>query len=296
MNTKIQQLIIPAVLCLFLAAPAPLRADSKKGGGGSHANTFSATGSMNVPRYGHKMILLGNGQVLAVTGVPFYTNLDNTAELYNPATETWSLTGTTATYHEYGSATLLANGLVLLAGGDDPFDFSPPAVTATAELYNPATGQWIPTGSMPSARRYQSAVLLPNGEVLVVGGEDSSFGSTTTAFLYNPATGTWQTTASMHQSRALAPIVLLTNGTVLVAGGVDIGSGGTPSSSLTNAEIYNPSTAEWTVVADMPTFGGRAVLLQNGDALVARDAFFNPGTGRSRAASALPKVPAPRRC
>ena len=146
-----------------------------------------------------------------MTGVPLNTNLDKSAELYNPATGIWSLTGTTATYHEYGSATLLANGQVLVAGGDDPFDFSPPALTAAAELYNPATGQWTVTGSMPSARRYQAAVLLANGEVLVAGGEDSSFGSIATAILYNPATGTWQPTASMHQSRALPLAELLAN-------------------------------------------------------------------------------------
>ena len=234
---------------------------------------------MNVTRYGHKAVLLGNGQVLAVTGVPVNTTLDKSAELYNPATGTWTLTGTSAMFHEHGSATLLASGQVLLAGGDDPFDFSPPALTATAELYNPSTGQWTVTGSMPSARRYQAAVLLPNGQVLVAGGEDSSFGSIATAILYNPATGTWQPTASMHQSRAFPLAVLLTNGTVLVAGGDDIASGGSPITPLTSAEIYNPSTGQWTVIANMPSTGGPAVLLQNGDVLVARDAFFNPGTG-----------------
>jgi hypothetical protein len=106
---------------------------------------------MNVTRYGHKTILLANGQVLAVTGAPVNTTLDRSAELYNPATGTWTLTGTPAMFHEGGSATLLANGQVLLAGGDDPFNFSPPAFTAAAELYNPATGQWSPTDSMPSA-------------------------------------------------------------------------------------------------------------------------------------------------
>ncbi len=69
MNTGIQQLIFPLVLSLLLATTAPLAAGSKKsGGGGSNTNTFSATGTMNVARYSHQTILLGNGQVLAVTG------------------------------------------------------------------------------------------------------------------------------------------------------------------------------------------------------------------------------------
>jgi hypothetical protein len=240
---------------------------------------------MNVTRYGHKTILVGNGQVLAVTGVFPNSTLNKSAELYNPATGTWTLTGTPAMFHEGGSVTLLANGQVLLAGGDDPFNFSPPAFTTTAELYNPSTGQWTATGSMPSARRYQAAVLLPNGQVLVAGGEDSSFGSIATAILYNPATGTWQPTASMHESRSNAVAQLLGNGTVLVAGGYDY-SNGSFISSLASAEIYNPSTAEWTSIANMPSAsGGLTSLLQNADVLVPRDAFFDPGTGTWTAAT-----------
>jgi len=234
---------------------------------------------MNITRYGHKTILLGNGQVLAVTGVFPNSTLNKSAELYNPATGIWTLTGTPAMFHEGGSVTLLANGQVLLAGGDDPFNFSPPAFTTTAELYNPATSQWSTTGSMPSARRYQAAILLSNGQILVAGGEDSSFSSIASAALYNPATGTWQPTASMHESRSNAVAQLLGNGTVLVAGGYDY-SNGSFISSLASAEIYNPSTAEWTSIANMPSAsGGLSSLLQNGDVLVARDAFFNPGTG-----------------
>lgn len=60
------------------------------------------------------------------------------------------------------------------------------------------------TGSLPSARRWQAAVLLPNGEVLVAGGEDSSFSSIADAALYNPTTGTWLPTASMDEGRLLA--------------------------------------------------------------------------------------------
>src|SRR5215472_16134176 len=116
MNTKTQQLIVPAVLSLFLATPASLAA------GGNHnpppppttTNTFTATGSMNVPRRQHQTIPLGNGQVLAVTGDGTGAN---TAELYNPATGTWAFTGTPAVFHEGGTVTLLANGEVLLAGG-----------------------------------------------------------------------------------------------------------------------------------------------------------------------------------
>jgi hypothetical protein len=247
------------------------------------SNTFSSTGSMNVTRYGHRTILLNNGQVLAVTGD---TTGGNTAELYDPATGKWTLTGTPAMFHDGGSVTRLANGEVLLAGGYNAFS-SPPAFIATAELYNPSIGQWTVTGSLPSARRYQAAVLLPNGEVLIAGGEDSSFSSIADAALYNPTTGAWQPTTSMHEGRLLPAAELLGNGTVLLAGGSDVSNGSFPS-PLTGAEIYDPSTGEWTSIANMPSAGGLGAPLPNGDVLVVRNAFFDPGTGTWTATGPFP--------
>ena len=84
MNTGTQQLIIRAVLSLLVVTTAPVVAGDKKGGGGGGGpttNAFSATGSMNVARRQHQTILLGNGQVLAVTGDATGAN---TAELYTP--------------------------------------------------------------------------------------------------------------------------------------------------------------------------------------------------------------------
>ena len=284
MKTRIQQHIIPAVLSLLLATTASFAAGGKKNPPPPTTNTFTATGSMNVTRYGHKAILLDNGLVLAVTGD---TTGANTAELYDPATGIWTLTATPNTRQESGSATLLANGKVLLAGGDDPFNFSPAVVTADAELYNPSTGQWSMTGSMPSARRYQAAVLLTNGDVLVAGGEDSGSSSIATALLYSPATGTWRPTGSMNESRVLSIAELLGDGTVLVAGGSQ-NSHGTNVTSLTSAEIYDPSTGKWSQIASMPGHGGPGSLLSNGDVLVARDAFFEPETGTWTATGPLP--------
>lgn len=266
---------ILAVLSLLLATVPHLLADKNKPPPPPASNTFSLTGSMNVTRFGHETILLGNGLVLAVTGDATGAN---TAELYNPATGTWTLTGTPAVFHNNGSATLLASGEVLLAGGDSEGVSGSPAFTAGAELYHPSTGQWTVTGSLPSARRLQAAVLLPNGQVLVAGGEDSSFSSIASAALYDPATGNWQSTGSMHQARDSAVAELLGNGTVLVAGGADY-SNGTFVSALTSAEIYDPSRGRWTTIASMPTTGGPGSLLPNGDVLVVRHAFFDPGTG-----------------
>ena len=294
MNTRIKQLIIPAVLGLFLATTASFAADAKKNPPppppppntnpppDTNIGTFTLTGSMNVPREGHSLILLNNGQVLAVNGD---TTGANSAELYDPASGTWSFTATPLAFHQSGSATLLANGEVLLAGGND---FTTPLVAA-AELYNPSTRQWTMTGSLPTARDFQATVLLPNGQVLVAGGEDSTFSALADAELYNPATGTWQPTASMHQARYGAVAGLLGDGTVLVAGGRDI-SNDTNNTVLKSAEIYNPSTGNWTMIANMPTNGGPAVTLANGDVLVVRGAFYDPGTGTWTTTPPIPSI------
>ena len=86
-------------------------------------------------------------------------------------TGTWTLTGSLNTGRRFHTATLLLNGMALVAGGVDS-SFLP---SASAELYDPASETWSITGSLNTAREDHTATLLPNGMVLVAGGEDSSF-------------------------------------------------------------------------------------------------------------------------
>jgi hypothetical protein len=233
-------------------------------------NGWAPTGSMAVGRVNHTATLLPNGTVLVAGGLPFSANPTGhsawaEAEIYNPATGSWAVTGTMTVARQSHTATLLPNGTVLVAGGVD----NNSVTLASAEIYNPATRTWTVTGSMATARSFPTATLLPSGTVLVAGGGNNS-GYVASAEIYNPATGTWTATGSMAQARDGHAATLLPNGTVLATGGV-------PTSGLAtnDAEIYSPANGTWTVTGAMTTARAyaTATLLPNGTVLVA--AGFN---------------------
>jgi len=95
---------------------------------------------------------------------------NDSAELYDPANGTWSTTGSLKKKRLFHTATLLPNGLVLVAGG-----LASAIVTAITELYDPSNGTWSDTGSLNTARLEHTATLLPNGMVLVAGGKDGNY-------------------------------------------------------------------------------------------------------------------------
>ena len=145
----------------------------------------------------------------------------------------------------YYTATLLPNGRVLVAGGCTSSTCS--TGTATAEIYDPATGVWRAAGKMSTLRYFFNATLLQDGNVLVEGGcNKGDCGTvTTSAELYNPRTGQWTLTDSMQTGRDYHTATMLTSGSVLVTGGYT-------SQGLSNSvEAYNPISGTWSTMAAM---------------------------------------------
>ena len=165
----------------------------------------------------------GDGALFSLT-----TGADNTAmgfdALYSNTTGSdnalvgwiWSATGRLNTPRSLHTATLLQNGMVLVAGGQDS-NFNP---SASAELYDPASRTWTATGSLNTARYRHTATLLQNGKDLVAGGY--SGGALASAELYDPASGSWTAIGSLNSARCCHTATLVQDRLVLVAGGLDI--------------------------------------------------------------------------
>jgi hypothetical protein len=231
--------------------------------------TFAATGPMSTVRESHTATLLPDGRVLIAGGEDAVDHALSTAELYDPKTGTFSPTGSMAVARVFHTATLLSDGRVLIAGGTSSatqnWSYSSPFL-ASAEIYNPKTGTFSPTGTMATPRGWHTATRLADGRVLVAGGEraDEDLAS---AEIYNPKTGRWTATGSMAVGRVFHAATALSDGNVLAVGGGNYSSVG----FLASAELYHPRSGTWTPTGSMATERNSetATLLADGRVLVA---------------------------
>jgi len=207
---------------------------------------WSPVGQMAAARFEHTQTLLENGKVLAVgSGAP--------PELYDPSTNMWSAAGNMNHLRKRGHATaLLEDGRVLVTGGIADVDGTD-RISRFAELYDPSTGNWEPTGDMREPQAGHKAVLLKDNTVLVVGSDNDilyQIGETT-AELYNPVTGTWSEAGKLPNDHGERFTVnLLDDGQVLVAGGGTRGRTLAPTITA-SMDVYDPATGEWSTIADM---------------------------------------------
>ena len=243
---------------------------------GQSVGSLAATGNMTVPRELHSATLLRNGKVLIAGGrtrIPLGERTLASAELYDPATGRFTPTGLMNWPRRSHSATLLPDGKVLIVGGyasgASPFI---PRRLDSAELYDPVTETFTPTGGMRNAHVCHSATLLGNGKVLIAGDSQDVIGHSAIAELYDASSGTFAAAAAHADPPGDSPLcpwsALLPDGRVLIASG------------CSSAELYDPAADAFTPTG-RPSLctenTSTAVVLANGKVLAAGSERFEGG-------------------
>lgn len=255
---------------------------------------------MTTGHSGPTATLLASGKVLIAGGdIGDLDGASVSAELFDPASGTFTATGNLTMGREKHAATLLPDGTVLIAGGHGYVPV--PGVgydnLASAEIYNPATGLFSAVGSMMKGRDTLNATLLSNGTVLITGGNeyylpwaagsrDFRYPEFGVAEIYTPnvvapapgssaaqTVGTFTAAGDMTAARAGHTATLLQDGRVLIVGGDQTGT----------AELYDPSAGTFTPTGNGSTgHGGTATLLPDGQVLIAsgtKAELYDPSTG-----------------
>jgi hypothetical protein len=245
-----------------------------------NAGTFSSRSTfLNVTRTGHATTQLADGRLLLTGGQDAGLDVNSSAEIFDPATGAFTLTGA-LNQGRYGhTATLLSDGTVLVVGGF--IEQNATQIAATAEIYNPNTGQFAPAPAGPNLPRADhTATLLSNGQVLIAGGLTGVQQTTSSTELYDPVAGAFTPAANMDAPRYNHTATVLNDGRVFLADGVSGGEGG--GAQAAPDDIYDPTSGLFTPVgrpgplqnvAVMPI---DSVLLANGQVLADNDTIFDP--------------------
>lgn len=242
--------------------------------------TFTCTGSMSFARDVPGGATLPGGKVLVAGGWSVHDGIEATAELYDPATGSFTRTGSMASGHlwaEWGPAWPVVGGKVLVAGGLDANG----ALTTAAELYDPQAGTFAATGPLTLATLTMAPLTLPDGRVLYVGGWDDVLPQTKTqlpGWAYTGDAGTAATQIFSPDAGRFAPSAALGEtrlfGCNVVLGGNAIAIGGAQGPGMIEGNIESfPLEAEggaWRSIGTLGTgtFCARAFSLPNGKALL----------------------------
>jgi len=243
---------------------------------------------LNHARRSHTATVLQDGRVLVAGGASTDGLTGEypvaSAEIFDPDTTTWTLTGELGSGRRDHTATLLADGRVVVSGGlvDSPLDVH--EVLTSAEIYDPVTGEWKPTDELSIARGQHTATRLLDGSVLAAGGGSTALalvtGPTAPAEIFAPATETWSLTGWMTSGRSAHTTTLLGDGTALAVGGRKLGGEVLGIESLASTEIYDPESGNWALDADLGTarYDHTATLLADGRVLVTGGMLSTLGT------------------
>ncbi len=250
---------------------------------------WTATAPMGTARLGHTLTLLGDGRVLAAGGTSLGEDASGTGqavtplastEIYDPAAATWATGPAMAVARFEHTASLLADGRVLVAGGLAPAPGGTgPAPTAATEVYDPAARAFVLSSPLHEARTNHAAAELADHRIVVVGGSGGPLADAAiaSAEVFDPTTGSWRPTGALNRARAGATAITLAGGGVLVAGGESVDRG--VRRSLADAEVLDADGEAWNDAGRMacPRSEHAAVRLTDGRVMqVAGDGAF-PG-------------------
>ena len=205
-------------------------------------DTWTAAPQMSTERVaGHTATLLASGKLLVAGGVKSAGAGTAAVEVFDPVAATWTAVAPMIVMRSSHTATLLADGRVLVTGGSTVSSAAAKGYVnnTSAEIYDPVANTWTAAPPMSAARSHHTATLLPDGKVLVVGGENVVYLVEPTAEVYDPVANTWTATRGAPISRrSQHSATLLPSGLVLIAGGFDIVDG--LLTPLASAELYDP--------------------------------------------------------
>ncbi len=243
-------------------------------------NRWGAGPAMSSPRIDHTATLLLDGRVLVTGGFDRLDQSERTlasTEIFDSGRNRWTPTSRMIVARARHTATLLANGSVLVVGGySAPTPGKLGGFVTRAEVYDPQANRWSETGGMGTGgRQGHSATRLIDGRVLVAGGE-GTLGGNPSAEIYDPASNSWAFVSPILALHVSHTATLLEGGRVLVLGGA-----GTISPTLNEpvgldtAEIYDPPTDHWSLLRPMHTTRDHhtATLLRAGRVLVIGGTF-----------------------
>jgi len=213
-------------------------------------------------------VLVVGGWYVASTGTS--VQYPGSAEIYDPATGTFALTGTSGPLNiARHTATALLNGTVLIAGGETGSN--------SIVIYDPVTDDFLATGGMDEARGQHTATLLNDGKVLVIGGKFGGY-YLSSAEIYDPVTGSWSRVANLSTGRANHASSVLPSGDVLVTGGGNSSNGAAPS--VSTVEIYDVDLDAFiTLVASTQRQSHTSTVLPDGSVVIVGG--HNKNTGGS---------------